>query len=93
MKKTIVLTVNTELEDQEIVDMLVDGFIDRAGSISVASVNGKKFEINDSVFTIGHGTRKLDLGARSSSKTKRQPVSREHSECNAVGESGSGEAV
>ena len=92
-KLNITLSVSTKLEDQEVIDMLVDGFIDMAGKLDAVSVNGKRFEVNDSVFEIGHGARESNLGARKTRRENGSPVSREHSECNAMGSEGSGEEI
>ena len=92
-KLNLTLSFTTELEDQEVIDMLVDGFIDKAGVIKLISVNGKKYNINDSVFEIGYGIGEPHLGARSSGETERVSVSREHTECNAMGSSGSREVL
>ena len=85
MKKlNISLSVSTELDDREIVDMLVDGFIDLA-DLKTVSVNGRKYTVNDSVFEIGLRAREPGLGARKTRRENGSSVSREHSERDAVG--------
>ena len=50
-KLLIYLSVSTELEEQDVIDMLVDGLLDKAGALNDIKVNGKKFEINETIDT------------------------------------------